>query len=58
MYHMLKHVKVFFPSFTESVTDRSIQAFTDWVQTMQQEYMSGAKKQKKTKRHEDVCPER
>ena len=46
---MFKHVKVFFPSFTESVTDRSIQAFTDWVQTIQQEYMSGAKKQKKTK---------
>ena len=58
MYHIFKHVKVFFPSFTESVTDRSIQAFTDWFQTMQQEYMSGAKKQKKAKRHEDACPER
>ena len=37
-YHVFTHIKVFFPSFTESATDCSTQAFTDWVHTMQWKY--------------------
>ena len=33
--------------FSESITDRSTRSFANWVQTMQQKFMSGAEKEQK-----------
>ena len=44
-----------FSSLTESVNDRSTQAFSDGVLTTQQKCMSGAQQRKKMKQDEDAA---